>query len=158
MVQNTGYRPRLCGVPCELTEGFIIVAIMEGGIKLDPIMCITEWIPQHDMDRVKAALYGQSWNESGWVTWRSWQTWDHLQLLWKTKVVGTECGCRRWTQHSQDNIWQRPDSHYSKLVWSLLNLLLFLLVHFCPHHHLLSLIPPRLTHSSLITFHPSCPL
>ena len=65
MVQNTGYRPRPCGVPCELTEGFIIAAIMEGGIKLDPIVRITERIPQHDMDRVKAALYGQSWNESG---------------------------------------------------------------------------------------------
>ena len=68
----------------------------------------------------------------------------------RQKCVGNECGCRRWTQHSQDNIWQRPDSHYSQLVWSLLNLLLSLLVHFCPHHHLLSLIPPRLTHSSLL--------
>ena len=66
----------------------------------------------------------------------------------RQKCVGNECGCRRWTQHSQDNIWQRPDSHYSQLVWSLLNLLISLLVHFCPHHYLLSLIPPRLTHSS----------
>ncbi|KAL6311927.1 hypothetical protein AAG906_013200 [Vitis piasezkii] len=42
MVQDTGYRPRLCGVPCELTEGFVIAAIMGGGIKLDPIVHITE--------------------------------------------------------------------------------------------------------------------